>query len=147
LTGILLLLASIEFQYNKLYGNFCILRFNTSFRSSRIYAIDTIKDPRAPALHKVVQPEDIIQKTGLAYPHTAHCLASGDIMVSCLGNKEGKAEGNGFLLLDSEFNVKGRYCIFFFLETMTRKIREWDSSSFFLFKGLALIFIIANLCT
>ncbi|KAJ0635566.1 putative selenium-binding protein [Helianthus annuus] len=29
-------------------------------------------------------------------------------MVSCLGDKDGKAEGNGFLLLDSDFNVKGR---------------------------------------
>ncbi|KAI3856194.1 hypothetical protein MKX03_027776, partial [Papaver bracteatum] len=36
-------------------------------------------------------------------------LASGDIMVSYhLGDKDGNAEGNGFLLLDSEFNVKGR---------------------------------------
>jgi len=80
-----------------------------SNRSGRIYAIDTLKDPRAPSLHKVVEPADIVNKTGLAYPHTSHCLASGDVMVSCLGDKDGKAEGNGFLLLDSEFNVKGRY--------------------------------------
>jgi selenium-binding protein 1 len=59
-------------------------------------------------LHKVVEPADIANKTGLAYPHTSHCLASGDVMVSCLGDKDGNAEGNGFLLLDSEFNVKGR---------------------------------------
>ena len=78
------------------------------FRSGRIYAIDTQKAPKAPTLHKVVEPADIMQKTGLAYPHTAHCLTSGEIMVSCLGDKDGKAEGNGFLLLDSEFNVKGR---------------------------------------
>ena len=77
-------------------------------RSGRIYAVDTQKDPRAPSLHKVVDPKDVVQKTGLAYPHTAHCLASGEIMVSCLGDKDGNAEGNGFLLLDSDFNVKGR---------------------------------------
>ncbi|KAF7132724.1 hypothetical protein RHSIM_Rhsim09G0061400 [Rhododendron simsii] len=77
--------------------------------SGRIYAIDTKQNPRAPSLHKVVEPSDILQKTGLAYPHTAHCLASGDMMVSCLGDKDGKAEGNGFLLLDSDFNVKGRW--------------------------------------
>lgn len=81
-----------------------------TFRSGRIYAIDTVKNPRAPTFHKAVEPEEILGKTGLAYPHTAHCLASGDIMVSCLGDKDGSAEGNGFLLLDSEFNVKGRYC-------------------------------------
>ncbi|KAG6394841.1 hypothetical protein SASPL_145431 [Salvia splendens] len=71
--------------------------------------VDTQKDPRAPSLHKVVNPKDIIEKTGVAYPHTAHCLASGEIMVSCLGDKDGNAEGNGFLLLDSDFNVKGRW--------------------------------------
>ncbi|KAK9138478.1 hypothetical protein Sjap_009072 [Stephania japonica] len=80
-----------------------------SLVSGRIYVIDTKGNPKAPSLHKVVEPEDIIQKTGLAYPHTSHCLASGDIMVSCLGDKDGNAEGNGFLLLDSNFNVKGRW--------------------------------------
>lgn len=79
-----------------------------TFRSGRIYAVDTQKNPRAPSLHKVVEPTDIVMRTGLSYPHTAHCLASGDILVSCLGDKDGNAEGNGFLLLDSEFNVKGR---------------------------------------
>lgn len=77
--------------------------------SGHIYVIDTQKDPRAPSLHKVVESADIEQKTGLAYPHTSHCLASGDIMVSSLGDKYGNAKGSGFLLLDSEFNVKGRY--------------------------------------
>lgn len=80
-----------------------------SFRSGRIYVIDTKTNPKAPSLHKVVDPADIVQKTGLAYPHTSHCLASGDLLVSCLGDKDGNAAGNGFLLLDSEFNVKGRY--------------------------------------
>ena len=70
--------------------------------------MDTKKNAKAPSLHKIVEPEELISKTGLGYPHTAHCLASGDILISCLGDSEGKAEGNGFLLLDSEFNVKGR---------------------------------------
>nr|GEW12663.1 zinc finger, CCHC-type [Tanacetum cinerariifolium] len=76
--------------------------------SSRIYVVDTLKDPRAPSFYKAVEPSDISGKTRLAYPHSVHCLASGEIMVSCLGDKEGNAEGNGFLLLDSDFNVKGR---------------------------------------
>ncbi|RLN21830.1 selenium-binding protein 1-like [Panicum miliaceum] len=80
-----------------------------SLLSGRVYVVDTATDPRAPALHKVVQAEDIAEKTGLGFPHTSHCLASGDIMISCLGDKEGNAAGNGFLLLDSEFNVKGRW--------------------------------------
>lgn len=80
-----------------------------SLVSGRIYAIDTAKDPRAPVIYKTVEPEVILSKTGLAYPHTAHCLASGDILISCLGGKDGNAEGNGFLLLDSDLNVKGRW--------------------------------------
>jgi methanethiol oxidase len=59
-------------------------------------------------LHNVFEYKDIAEKTGLGFPHTSHCLASGDIMISCLGDKEGNTTGNGFLLLDSEFNVKGR---------------------------------------
>ncbi|PWA40487.1 selenium-binding protein 1 [Artemisia annua] len=30
-------------------------------------------------------------------------------MVSCLGDKDGKEEGNGFLLSDSDLIVKGRW--------------------------------------
>lgn len=71
--------------------------------------MDTLKDPRAPEVYKTVEPEEIWSRTGLAYPHTAHCLANGDIMVSCMGDKEGNSEGSGFLLLDSDFKVKGRY--------------------------------------
>ncbi|EFJ11187.1 hypothetical protein SELMODRAFT_271931 [Selaginella moellendorffii] len=80
-----------------------------SLVSSRIYIVDTLKDPKAPVLHKVIEAEDIYEKTGLAFPHTAHCLASGEIMISCLGDKEGRAQGAGFLLLDGEFNIKGRW--------------------------------------
>eukprot|EP00252_Welwitschia_mirabilis_P018401 TRINITY_DN408_c0_g1_i1.p1 TRINITY_DN408_c0_g1~~TRINITY_DN408_c0_g1_i1.p1 ORF type:complete len:497 (-),score=90.69 TRINITY_DN408_c0_g1_i1:161-1651(-) len=80
-----------------------------SLLSGRIYAIDTSKDPRAPVLHKVLEPEEILSKTGLAYPHTAHCLASGDILISCMGDKTGSAKGSGFLLLNSSLEVKGRW--------------------------------------
>ncbi|XP_078447288.1 selenium-binding protein 2-like [Wolffia australiana] len=80
-----------------------------SLLSSRIYVINTANDPRAPSLFKVVQPEEIEQKTGLAFPHTSHCLASGDLLISCLGDKDGNAKGSGFLLLNSDFKVKGRW--------------------------------------
>lgn len=80
-----------------------------SLLSSRIYVVNTAADPRAPSLHKVVKSDDILTKTGLAFPHTSHCLASGDIMISCLGDQHGNAKQLGFLLLDSNFNVKGRW--------------------------------------
>lgn len=38
---------------------------------------------------------------GLAFLHTSHCLGSGEVMVSALGDKEGGGKG-GFVLLDHE---------------------------------------------
>ena len=75
--------------------------------SGRIHLVDT-EDERAPKLHKVIEPEEIAKKTNLSTPHTVHCLADGNIMISMLGDAEGNGPG-GFLLLDSDFNVKGRW--------------------------------------
>lgn len=71
-------------------------------------AIDVDKNPYAPVIHKVVEGSEIKAKTNLANPHTAHCLGSGEVMISCMGDKEGEAKGN-FLLLDEEFNIKGTW--------------------------------------
>ena len=75
--------------------------------SSRIHIIDT-GDERAPKLHKVIEPGEILAKTGLTTPHTVHCLADGHVMISMLGDAAGNGPG-GFLLLDEEFNVAGRW--------------------------------------
>ncbi len=76
-------------------------------RSSRIHILDTA-DERAPKLHKVIEPEEIAEKTNLTAPHTVHCLADGHVMISMLGDAEGNAPG-GFLLLDENFDVAGRW--------------------------------------
>ena len=76
-------------------------------RSSRIYIVDT-SESKAPKIHKVIEPEDIKAKTNLTAPHTVHCLANSQIMVSMLGDAEGKAPG-GFLLLDDNFEIAGRW--------------------------------------
>ncbi|TRY86384.1 hypothetical protein DNTS_012149 [Danionella cerebrum] len=69
-----------------------------SLISSRIYVVDVGTDPRAPQLHKTVEPVDLFWKCGLANPHTSHCLGSGQIMIS------------GFVLLDGEsFEVIGNW--------------------------------------
>jgi hypothetical protein len=36
----------------------------------RVYAVDVAADPRAPRIFKVVEPDEIQEKTGLAYLHT-----------------------------------------------------------------------------
>lgn len=77
------------------------------FRSSRIHIIDTA-DPRAPRLHKVLEPEEVKARTNLSAPHSVHCLADGHVMISMLGDAAGNGPG-GFLLLDGEFNVAGRW--------------------------------------
>jgi selenium-binding protein 1 len=76
-------------------------------RSSRLHIIDTAL-PREPKLHKVIEPEEIARKTNLSAPHTVHCLADGQIMISMLGDKDGNAPG-GFLLLDQDFEISGRW--------------------------------------
>jgi len=61
--------------------------------SSRIYVVDVGSDPRAPKLHKVIEAEDIHAKCGLGYNHTSHCLASGEVMISTLGDPKGNGKG------------------------------------------------------
>lgn len=75
--------------------------------SGRIHVVDTA-EPKAPRLHKVLEPQEIIAKTRLTAPHTVHCLADGRVMISMLGDENGNGPG-GFLLLDEEFNVAGRW--------------------------------------
>lgn len=75
--------------------------------SSRIHVIDT-KQPEAPKLVKVIEPEEIVEKTKLTAPHTVHCRADGTIMISMLGDEQGEGPG-GFMELDAEFNIKGRW--------------------------------------
>lgn len=41
-------------------------------------------------IHKCVEGNDIANATGTAFPHTSHCLGSGEIMISTMGNNEGK---------------------------------------------------------
>ncbi|XP_074896798.1 methanethiol oxidase-like isoform X1 [Buteo buteo] len=80
-----------------------------SFISSRIYVVDVGTDLRAPRLFKVVNSEDVFWKCSLGYPHTSHCLGSGEIMISTLGDPSGSGKG-GFILLDGEtFEIKGNW--------------------------------------
>ncbi|KAJ1080760.1 hypothetical protein NDU88_000952 [Pleurodeles waltl] len=77
--------------------------------SSRIYIVDVGTDPRAPKLHKAVEPTEVYTKSNQAYLHSLHCLGSGEVMISSAGDPSGKPKG-GFVLLDGEtFEVKGAW--------------------------------------
>lgn len=76
-------------------------------KSGRIHIVDA-KDPLNLKMHKVIEPEAIAKAADLSAPHTAHCLATGEIMISMLGDAKGNGPG-GFLLLDDQFEPKGRW--------------------------------------
>lgn len=78
-----------------------------ALKSGRVYAVD-VSNEREPKIHKWVEGSDIANAAGTAYPHTSHCLGSGEIMISTMGNNDGKAKGQ-FLLLDSDLNIKGTW--------------------------------------
>ena len=45
-------------------------------RSSRIYIID-VKEPLEAKIHKIIEPEEVFEKTGYSRPHTIHCGPEG----------------------------------------------------------------------
>jgi selenium-binding protein 1 len=79
------------------------------FRSSRVHVLNVADDPRRPTIEKVIEPEEIVEKTGLTRPHTVHCMPGDNVVMSMLGDADGNAAG-GFAVLDAKtFEVKGRW--------------------------------------
>ncbi|HET9796492.1 MAG TPA: selenium-binding family protein [Gemmatimonadaceae bacterium] len=74
--------------------------------SSRIHVVDTQPDPRAPRLVKVIEPAELMAKTGYATPHTVHCGPDG-VYVNALGAPNGDGPGGIFVLDHETFEVKG----------------------------------------
>jgi methanethiol oxidase len=79
-------------------------------RSSRIYVVDTKPDPTRPTIHKIIEPEEILKKTGYSRPHTVHC-GPGGIYVSTLGGGADGTDGPpGVFIPDCEtFEILGRW--------------------------------------
>jgi 56kDa selenium binding protein (SBP56) len=48
------------------------------FRSSRIHIVNVADDPRAPRIEKVIEPQELVEKTGYTRPHTVHCMPGDD---------------------------------------------------------------------
>ena len=76
-------------------------------RSNNLHIVDTVTDPRAPQLHKVIDGNKIKAKADLSGPHTVHCLGS-EIIISFLGNARGEAPG-GYLHMNKDFEIIGRW--------------------------------------
>jgi methanethiol oxidase len=79
------------------------------FRSSRIHVVNVADDPRRPRIEKVIEPQELVEKTGYTRPHTVHCMPGENIVVSMLGDADGNG-ACGFAVLDARtFEVKGRW--------------------------------------
>ncbi len=80
-------------------------------RSSRIYIVDTQPDPTRPTIARVIEPEEVLRKTGYSRPHTVHCGPEG-IYISTLGGAgpDGTDGPPGVFLLDCErFEILGKW--------------------------------------
>lgn len=77
-------------------------------RSTRIHLIDTKPDPRNPRIAKVIEPEEVFEKTGYRALHTSHCGPEG-IYLNGLGGVNGDGPAGIFVLDHETFDVKGRW--------------------------------------
>lgn len=67
--------------------------------SNRVYFVD-VSNPTTPKHSMVVEPEEMV-KAGVTTPHTAHCLPSGNVMISCMGDANGNGLGE-FVLINAK---------------------------------------------
>jgi len=77
-------------------------------RSSRLHVLDVKPDPKNPKIVKVIEPEELAEKTGYSRPHTIHCGPEG-IYVSALGNPDGDGPGGIFLMDHETFDLRGQW--------------------------------------
>ena len=76
-------------------------------RSSRIYIIDTKDEPARPRIEKVIEPEEVMRRSGYSRPHTVHCGPDA-IYLSALGSANGDDGPGGIFMLDHfSFDVLG----------------------------------------
>jgi len=77
--------------------------------SDRVYVVDVKTAPRKPRLDKVIEPWEL-HALGVGTPHTTHCLADGNVMISTLSDGPAKNGKGNFVLLDGKtFKPKGTW--------------------------------------
>ena len=58
---------------------------------------------------QIIEPTELF-KVKCATPHTTHCLANGDIMISCMADGPELNGRGSYVVIDGEsFTVKGTY--------------------------------------
>jgi methanethiol oxidase len=77
-------------------------------KSSRIHVIDTKPDPTQPKIVKVIEPDELHERTGYSRPHTSHCGPDG-IYMNALGAPDGNGPGGIFVMDHDTFEPLGRW--------------------------------------
>ncbi|KAJ8713387.1 hypothetical protein PYW07_013757 [Mythimna separata] len=68
--------------------------------SAKVFVVDVGSDPRKPKMHKVIDGSEM-RSFNCSFPHTTHCLATGEIMISTMGDKDENGKGD-YVLIDSK---------------------------------------------
>lgn len=77
--------------------------------SDRVYIVDVKSNPLEPKVDKIIEPW-FMHEVGCSTPHTTHCLANGDIMISTLGDgPEDNGKGSFILIDGNSFKIKGTW--------------------------------------
>ncbi|XP_041987251.1 selenium-binding protein 2 [Aricia agestis] len=71
-----------------------------SLHSTKVFVVDVGTEPRKPELYKVIEGSEM-RSVNCTFPHTAHCLATGEIMISTMGDKDENGKGD-FVLIDAK---------------------------------------------
>lgn len=77
-------------------------------RSSRLYILDTKPDPTSPKIVKVIEPDEIKERTKYSRLHTVHCGPDA-IYISALGSAEGNVPGGILMIEHDSFEVLGQW--------------------------------------
>jgi selenium-binding protein 1 len=77
-------------------------------KSSRVHIVDTKPDPTRPKIVKVIEPEELYDRTGYSRPHTVHCGPDG-IYMNALGSPDGDGPGGVFVMDHDTFEPLGRW--------------------------------------
>ena len=81
-----------------------------ALQSDRVYIFDIKNDRRAPQLFKVIDNKDM-RALNCATPHTTHCLPTGDILISTMGDIDGNNKGD-FVVIDGKtFEMKSTWTV------------------------------------
>lgn len=74
--------------------------------SDNVYVLDVGENEREPKLVKTIDGSEL-RSVDCATPHTSHCLPSGEVMISTMGDALGAGKGEFVLIDGASLKLKG----------------------------------------